>query len=94
LNRIAFNVGYHNEHHDFPSIPWTRLPRIRSTAPEVYDTLSAHRSWSRLLFRFLFDPKLSLFSRVVRSERNRVALDAEVKPDVELMAETTTTAIR
>jgi sphingolipid delta-4 desaturase len=89
LNRVAFNVGYHNEHHDFPSIPWTRLPRIRSTAPEAYDTLSAHQSWTRLLFRFLFDPKLSLFSRVVRNERNHVALDAEVKPDVELLAETT-----
>lgn len=94
LNRIAFNVGYHNEHHDFPSVPWTRLPEIRSTAPEAYDSLSAHQSWTRLLFRFLFDPTLSLFSRVVRNERNRVALDAEVKPDVELLTETAATASR
>jgi hypothetical protein len=31
---------------------------------------------------------------VVRDERNRVALDAEVKPDVDLLAETTAPATR
>jgi sphingolipid 4-desaturase/C4-monooxygenase len=85
LNRIAFNVGYHNEHHDFPSVPWNRLPQIRAIAPEYYNNLSYHTSWTTLLFRFLFDETLSLFSRVVRTERNRVRLDDEVKPDVELV---------
>ena len=28
LNRVAFNVGFHNEHHDFPSVPWNRLPLL------------------------------------------------------------------
>ena len=86
LNRLAFNVGYHNEHHDFPSVPWNRLPRIHAIAPEAYESLSAHHSWTRLLFRFLFDKHLSLYSRVVRDERGRVRLDDEVKPDVELAA--------
>ena len=66
-NRLAFNVGYHNEHHDLMTVPWSRLPRIRSIAPEFYEGLYAHRSWTRLLFRFLFDRKLTLHSRVVRS---------------------------
>lgn len=69
MNRIAFNVGFHNEHHDFPSVPWNRLPDIRRTAPEFYENLAAHRSWTRLLFRFLFDPSLSLHSRVERKPR-------------------------
>lgn len=75
LNRLAFNVGYHNEHHDFPSVPWNRLPEITAAAPEAYRSLAAHRSWSRLLLQFLTDRKLSLFSRMVRSERNSRQLD-------------------
>jgi sphingolipid delta-4 desaturase len=75
LNKLAFNVGYHNEHHDFPSVPWNKLPRIRSIAPEVYDGLIYHTSWTKLLFRFLFDRNISLYSRIVRADRGGVKLD-------------------
>ena len=68
LNLLTFNVGYHNEHHDFPSVPWHRLPQIRAIAPEFYADLAAHTSWTRLLFRFLFDPEISLYSRMTREQ--------------------------
>jgi sphingolipid delta-4 desaturase len=68
-NRIAVNIGYHNEHHDFPFVPWNRLPRLKAVAAEVYDTLPSHRSWTRLWLRFLGDPALSLWSRVARDSR-------------------------
>ncbi len=84
LNRLALNVGYHNEHHDFPSVPWNRLPYIREAAPEAYETLRSHGSWTRLLWRFLLDRRISLFSRQIRQNRGRVELDSDVTPDVEL----------
>ena len=76
LNTVAFNVGYHNEHHDFPSIAWNRLPRVREIAPEAYDGLVCHRSWSGLLYRFLTDPAVTLFSREVRVQRGAGERDA------------------
>ncbi len=88
LNKLAFNVGHHNEHHDFPSVPWNNLPKIKATAREYYDTLVSHQSWTKLLFRFLFDPELSLFSRMVRQERGQVAFHADVQPDLDLIKET------
>jgi sphingolipid 4-desaturase/C4-monooxygenase len=77
LNVTALNIGYHNEHHDFPWVPWNRLPDVRRTAPEFYDTLAFHRSWTRLLLTFIFDPKISLWSRVVRRERAGVPVAAD-----------------
>lgn len=70
-NLVALNVGYHNEHHDFPSVPWNRLPALRATAPEFYEDMVFHGSWTGLLLRFLFDRELSLFSRMVREARGR-----------------------
>ena len=84
LNAVTFNVGYHNEHHDFPSVPWNRLPQIRAAAPETYDHLSAHTSWTRLLGQFLFDRNITLYSRMVRKDRAGVPLSDEVRPDLEL----------
>jgi sphingolipid delta-4 desaturase len=77
LNIPSLNVGYHNEHHDFPSIPWNKLPQLKMTAPEFYDNLVYHKSWFKLWLRFLFDPKLSLYSRMVRTNKGGLKVSAE-----------------
>jgi sphingolipid delta-4 desaturase len=86
LNVVNLNVGFHNEHHDFPSVPWNKLPQIRSNANEYYDTLAYHLSYTKLLFKFLFDKNLSVFSRMLRQDRGKVGLNQPVKPDVEILA--------
>ena len=85
LNTVAFNVGYHNEHHDFPSVPWNRLPQIRKNAGGFYNNLAYHTSWTKLFFRFLFDKEISLFSRVIRKERGKVKLTDISIPDRDLL---------
>ena len=69
LNPVALNVGYHNEHHDFAGIPWNRLPRLTELAPEKYETLASYSSWTGILWRFIRDPSLSLYSRITRPVR-------------------------
>jgi sphingolipid 4-desaturase/C4-monooxygenase len=66
INKIGLNIGYHVEHHDFPSIPWHRLPELKKIAPEYYDTLKSHSSWTKLMLNFIFNPEYSLYSRVKR----------------------------
>lgn len=65
LNKLCFNMGYHNEHHDFASIPWNNLPKLKMLAPDYYDGLKSYRSWTAVLFRFIFDGSMSTFSRIV-----------------------------
>lgn len=66
LNMITFNVGYHNEHHDFPRIPGSRLPKLKKIAPEYYDNLHAYKSWTGVILKFLFDKNVTLYSRTKR----------------------------
>jgi len=69
LNLLAYNVGYHNEHHDFPSIAWTRLPALRKLAPEFYDSIPSHPSWPMVIVNFIRDKNVGLFARVKRHGR-------------------------
>lgn len=66
LNYFTMNVGYHNEHHDFPKIPWSNLPKVRKIAPEFYDNLPHHDSWCKVIWQYVTDPKMSAYSRVKR----------------------------
>jgi sphingolipid delta-4 desaturase len=65
-NLLAWNVGYHVEHHDFPRIPWARLPDLKKMAPEFYVNRPFHTSWSGTMWRFIWDEKVTPFSRVLR----------------------------
>mmetsp|Transcript_20419 Transcript_20419/g.63472 ORF Transcript_20419/g.63472 Transcript_20419/m.63472 type:complete len:374 (-) Transcript_20419:331-1452(-) len=67
-NAISFNVGYHNEHHDFPSVPWTALPKLRALAPEFYENLETTDSWFMASVRFLFDDNVGVWARVKREK--------------------------
>ncbi|CRK38458.1 hypothetical protein HYQ45_005131 [Verticillium longisporum] len=71
LNFLTYNVGLHNEHHDFPAVPWTRLPKLKAIANEFYDDLPRHESWSYAIWRFIFDENVGIKSRVKRKEGGR-----------------------
>ncbi len=68
LNTVALNIGYHNEHHDFHEIPWTRLPALKAMAPDFYDDQACHYSWIALMATFIFDPRYSLHKRTENIE--------------------------
>jgi sphingolipid delta-4 desaturase len=85
LNGINLNVGFHNEHHDMPSIPWNNLPKLKAVAPEFYEPLLHHTSYTKLFFRFLFDQEISLFSRITRKSRGKATLADNSTPDLQLM---------
>ena len=70
-------VGYHNEHHDFPSVPWTRLPELRSLAHEFYDDLPSHKSWPYVTWKFITDPGVGMWCRAKRTGKGE-RLDARV----------------
>ncbi|KAF8632890.1 hypothetical protein AX17_004736 [Amanita inopinata Kibby_2008] len=77
LNLLAYNVGYHNEHHDFPSVPWTRLPKLRALAPEFYDSMPSHPSWPMVIVNFIRDKEVGIFARAKRLSKERA--EKEVK---------------
>uniref|UniRef100_A0A2P2I8U3 sphingolipid 4-desaturase n=1 Tax=Hirondellea gigas TaxID=1518452 RepID=A0A2P2I8U3_9CRUS len=68
LNLLSFNVGYHNEHHDFPFVAGSRLPKVRAMAPEFYDTLPNHSSWVKVIYDFIMDPSIGPYARIVRDK--------------------------
>jgi sphingolipid delta-4 desaturase len=51
MNLFNLNIGYHTEHHDFPMVPWTRLPLLRKMCPEFYEKLPQHKSYVKVIFK-------------------------------------------
>ena len=78
LNWVAFNVGYHNEHHDFPNIPGSRLHLVREYAPDFYDTMPQYCSWSKVLLDYVTRPDINPYSR-----SKRVTLTPEQKVELQ-----------
>lgn len=79
LNLLTYNVGLHNEHHDFPAIPWTRLWKLNQIANEFYCDLPCHHSWVKVIWQFILDKEVGLWCRVKRKEGGRkVGAAAEV----------------
>lgn len=68
LNRVALNMGFHNEHHDFPRIPGRDLPKLFALARAHYAPLVSHRSWAGIFWEFVMNPRLSHHSRFVRAD--------------------------
>lgn len=68
INYINFNMGYHVEHHDFPSIPWYNLPKVRHVAPEFYENLPQIDSYVKVIFKYIFDGGIGPWSRIAIGE--------------------------
>lgn len=68
LNKVTFNVGYHNEHHDFPNIPGKYLPKVREYAPEYYNSIPYHTSWVKVIYDYITDPSIGPYARMKRKE--------------------------
>lgn len=71
LNALTWNVGYHNEHHDFPYIAWTKLPELRRIAAEFYDPLPQIESWVGVLVWFVLGDYNNLWNRVKRTGKEK-----------------------
>ena len=71
LNFFTYNVGLHNEHHDFPAIPWSRLPALHEIAKSFYADLPQHKSWTGVIWQFIWDKEVGLWCRVKRKEGGR-----------------------
>jgi len=77
LNWLTFDVGYHNEHHDFPFISGKKLKDVRIIASEFYDCLPMYHSWCKVIYDYVMDGKIGPYNRM-----KRVTLGKEEKEEM------------
>jgi fatty acid desaturase len=58
-NLLNTNGAKHCEHHDFPQVPWHRLPSISRIAPEFYRHVSPERTWSNVVWNYYWRTDLT-----------------------------------
>ena len=66
MNIVGLNIGYHIEHHDFPTVPWYNLPKLRAAAPEFYEHFPKHTSHFKMMYKFIMDDNFGLYHRIIR----------------------------
>ena len=79
LNIFCWNVGYHNEHHDFPFVAWSKLPALKRMAPEFYDNLAVCESWTGVIVDYILRPEIGPFNRVKRAAPKAMDSEAALK---------------
>mmetsp|Transcript_32704 Transcript_32704/g.38100 ORF Transcript_32704/g.38100 Transcript_32704/m.38100 type:complete len:357 (-) Transcript_32704:246-1316(-) len=66
LNWFTYQVGYHNEHHDFPFVTGTKLAQVKAIAPEFYNDIPHYHSWIKVIWDYIVDELITPYSRVKR----------------------------
>ena len=79
LNIFCWNVGYHNEHHDFPFVAWSKLPALKRMAPEFYDNLAVCESWTGVIVDYILRPEIGPFNRGKRAAPKAMDSEAALK---------------
>jgi sphingolipid delta-4 desaturase len=72
MRRIIFNVGFHNEHHDFPNIPGSKLHEVRRIADEFYRDLPCHTSYCKVIWEYITSPTMGPYYRIKRKGSQQV----------------------
>lgn len=54
---FSMNLTHHVEHHDFPMVPWNRLPQVTKLAPEYYENLEQSPGFCSTIYRWFFHSK-------------------------------------
>ncbi|KAJ1388102.1 hypothetical protein B484DRAFT_409710, partial [Ochromonadaceae sp. CCMP2298] len=49
----SLNLSLHTEHHDFPQVPWSRLPLVTRAAPEYYRGLQQSPGFCTTVYRWV-----------------------------------------